>query len=135
MPVFKFADVSTIQQMTLPAKSLIRVVEDHSQLSKGDPLYFCAPNNSPGATLDQANNFEYRGWHVQLKLTDDDSTVSGHANLSLDGEQKCRLVLATSRVDWVTARWALDSKARDYIDDWTSKRHTGNTDFGELREI
>lgn len=127
--------VSTVRRMTLPAKSQIRVWDDHSRLSTCDPRYFCEPNNSPGATLDQANNFEYRGWHVQLELTDNDSAVSGHAVLSLDGEQRCRLVLATDRVDWVTARWALDSKARDYIDDQTSKRHKGNADSGELGEV
>jgi hypothetical protein len=82
--------------------------------------------------MDQANNFEYRGWRVRMEVTGIDTSFSGHATLFLDGEQKCRLVLATSRADRVAARWALDSKARDYIDDWHSKRHTGTTDFGEL---
>jgi len=120
--------------MMLPAKSPSSVPDDHSPLPECEAIRVSLPTDSPGAPFDQANNFEYRGWHVQLELTSNDSTFSGHANLSLEGEQKCRLVLATRRADRSTARWALDSKARDYIDDWTSKRHTGSTDFGELGE-
>ena len=92
-------------------------------------------DDPPVSKMDPANNFEYRGWHVHIEVTGVEPSFSGRANLFLDGEHKCRLVLATCRADRVAARWALDSKARDYIDDWHAKRHTGNTgntDFGEL---
>ena len=118
-----------------PVKDLIRVLEEAPPFSNGDALRIHSLTNSIAKQLDQANNFDYRGWHVQLEVKGDDSAFSGHASLTLDGEQKCRLVLATGRADPVTARWALDSKARDYIDDWNSRRHTGNTDFGELGEV
>jgi len=108
------------------------VLHDYSRLSNANALGVCMSMKSLGTKSDPANNFEYRGWHVQLELKGEDSTFSGRAQLSLDGETKCQLVLATGRLDPVTARWALDSKARDYIDDWNSMRHTGRTDFGEL---
>jgi len=85
-------------------------------------------------TMDQANNFEYRGWQVHIEVTGGDAMFSGHADLSLNGGLNCRIVLATSRNDRAAARWALDSQARDYVDDWTSNLHTGTTDFSELGE-
>ena len=85
--------------------------------------------------MDRANNFEYRGWQVRLEVSGSDAIFAGHADLSLNGVQKCRLVLATSRNDRVAARWALDSKARDYIDNWTLNLHSGTTEFGELGEL
>lgn len=92
-------------------------------------------NEASGSPADPANNFEYRGWQVRIEVTVNNNAFSGHADLLLDDVQKCRVVLATSRSNSTSARWALDSKARDYIDDWHTRRHTGETDFGELGAI
>lgn len=84
--------------------------------------------------MENANNFEYRGWHVQLEVTRSGSTFSISADLRLQGQQKCRLVLSTTREDLVSAQWALDSKVRDYIDNYLTRAHTGTTSFGGLEE-
>jgi hypothetical protein len=83
---------------------------------------------------DTQNNFEYRGWLVSMEVSGSGADFSGHADLRLNGVQKCRVVLGTSRDDRSSARWALDSKARDYIDNWVANLHTGTTDFGDLGE-
>jgi len=52
--------------MMQPAKSLIRVLHDYSRLSNANALGVCMSMKSLGTKSDPANNFEYRGWHVQL---------------------------------------------------------------------
>jgi hypothetical protein len=69
-----------------------------------------------------ATRFEYRGWLVEIEVTSADAGLfAGHADLRFDGSHKCRVTLATARLDSSAARWALDSKARDFIDEWTSR--------------
>ena len=69
-----------------------------------------------------ANRFEYRGWLVDIEVTSADAgRFGGHADLRFDGTHKCRVTLATARADSSAARWALDSRARDFIDEWTSR--------------
>ena len=63
-------------------------------------------------------DFEYRGWLVKIEIDHVDNYFSGHADLHHEGKSKCRLVLATTGLDINSARWALDSKARDFIDEW-----------------
>lgn len=74
-------------------------------------------SDSPSAT-----RFEYRGWLVEIEVTAAAAgQFAGHADLRFDGAHKCRVTLATSRLDSSAARWALDSKARDFVDEWTSR--------------
>jgi hypothetical protein len=81
---------------------------------------------------DEDAAFEYRGWRVTMETGAAQEMFSGHADLFCNGEHKCRLVLATPRADGVSARWALDSKARNYIDSWAERVHTGDTGLQEL---
>ncbi|WP_162593955.1 hypothetical protein [Variovorax sp. PBL-E5] len=83
-------------------------------------------------TTGDGSSFEYRGWWVSIETAASGEFFAGHADLRHRGEHKCRLVLSTSRADPATARWALDSKARDYIDAWSERQHTGDTGFQEL---
>ena len=77
-------------------------------------------------------DFEYRGWLVKIDLNKDGAGFSGHADLHYDGKYKCRVVLATNGLDDRSARWALDSKARDFIDEWTMRPRRVNTGQEEL---
>ena len=82
-----------------------------------------------------ASRFEYRGWIVQIEVASSSNSgdsFAGHADLFHDGTYKCRVVLATSRADSTSARWALDSKARDFIDEWTMRPRSGDTGFQDL---
>ncbi|RYE60683.1 MAG: hypothetical protein EOP20_01835 [Hyphomicrobiales bacterium] len=81
-----------------------------------------------------ADNFEYRGWQVRIAIDAIGPPFSGHADLWLNNVMKCRVVLSTHRSEASSARWALDSKARDYIDDWVTRPRTGTTGFVELGE-
>lgn len=73
-----------------------------------------------------ATRFEYRGWLVDIEVTAaDGGHFAGYADLRFDGTHKCRVTLATARPDPTAARWALDSRARDFIDEWTSRPKPG----------
>ncbi|MDM0109792.1 hypothetical protein QTH97_33085 [Variovorax sp. J22R24] len=86
--------------------------------------------------LDEAlspdTDFEYRGWLVRLETTRADDVWSGHADLLYADVHRCRVVLATSRLDLPSARLALCARARDFIDDWSTRDHSGNTAFLEF---
>lgn len=81
---------------------------------------------------DGSSEFEYRGWLVRIETTGSAEVWSGHAELYLNGDHKCRLALSTNRKDSSSACWALDSKARNFIDDWTTRPRTGDTTFQDL---
>jgi len=78
------------------------------------------------------DGFEYRGWEIHIEVIGKAEGFSGHADLRLKGEQRCLLVLATSRENRAASSATLGAKARDYIDDWTSRPHTGTTGFTPL---
>ena len=81
---------------------------------------------------DSGDEFDYREWVVRVEVTDAGEAFSGRADLLRKGQQKCRLVLSTSRLDATAARLALGSKARDFIDDWMSRNETGQSSFSDL---
>ncbi|MGJ7506014.1 hypothetical protein [Variovorax sp. GT1P44] len=83
--------------------------------------------------LSPDSDFEYRGWLVRVETTLADQVYSGHADLLCDGVHRCRVVLTTSRMDLPSAQLALCSKARDFIDDWCTRDHSGTTSFQELQ--
>ncbi|MDM0075442.1 hypothetical protein QTH90_13660 [Variovorax sp. J2P1-59] len=82
--------------------------------------------------LSPDSEFEYRGWLVRVETTLTDEVYAGHADLLCEGVHKCRVVLATSRLDLPSAQLALCSKARDFIDDWCQRDHSGTTSFQQL---
>lgn len=81
---------------------------------------------------ERIDTIEYRGWEIRLVIGANDVDFGGHAELWLNGDHKCRIVLSSSRTAEVDARSALEDKARTYIDDWIARSHTGTTMFGEL---
>jgi hypothetical protein len=88
-------------------------------------------------TMDAERNdtVEYRGWEVRVLVqagSDGSAGFAGHAELWLNGNHKCRIVLASSRPAMADARSALETKAHAFIDDWITRAHTGTTMFGEL---
>jgi hypothetical protein len=75
------------------------------------------------------SNFEYRGWQVHIEPPD--AGVALHADLSYQGKYTCRLVLS-SEMDASCAWWALDSKARNFIDEWSMRPRRSGTQSQEL---
>ena len=69
---------------------------------------------------------------MRVEITRAGEAFSGHADLLWDGQQRCRVVLSTSRLDEAGAKLALGSKARDFIDDWMSRNDTGDSRFPDL---
>ena len=80
---------------------------------------------------DSGSEFDYRGWLVRVEVKGAGAAFSGRADLLRKGQHKCRLVLSNSRVDATAARVALDTKARDFIDDWMS-RNESDSNFSDL---
>lgn len=76
--------------------------------------------NRQAPALTPETSFEYGGWQVHIEMTASGDAFSGHANLFLGGQPKCRLILASGRIDQPSARLALETKARRYIDDWNA---------------
>ena len=77
-------------------------------------------------------DFDYREWLVSIEITCAGEALSGHADLFWEGQQKCRVVLSSLRLNEAETRLALGTKARAFIDDWMSREHTGDTAFSKL---
>ena len=58
-------------------------------------------------------------------------TASWYADLIYQGEHICRVSLC-ARLDPHAARWALDSKACDFIDEWSTRSFRRDSGIGEL---
>lgn len=71
------------------------------------------------------------GWY-RWRSQAAEKRLQAHAVLFLQGQQKCRVVLTSLRLNETETRLALGTKARDFIDDWMSRDHTGDTEFSEL---
>jgi hypothetical protein len=70
--------------------------------------------------IERRTDFEYRGWQVHIEPDGSAHASAMHADLYYQGKYKCRVAL-TSKLDPACACWALDSKARDFIDEWSMK--------------
>lgn len=82
--------------------------------------------------VDGKTQFEYRGWNVDIGPPMVGEMCSLRADLYYLGEHKCRLTLS-SAVDPACAYWALDSKARNFIDEWATRpREVDGTASEEL---
>ncbi|MDM0046823.1 hypothetical protein QTH91_20190 [Variovorax dokdonensis] len=77
-------------------------------------------------------SFSHRGWDVRIYLSKvSQDTYVGHVDI-LEGEiKRCRIVLA-GPLDELQAVSALEAKSADWVDDWLSRSHTGDTDFSTL---
>jgi len=81
---------------------------------------------------ERIDTVEYRGWEIRLLVAQGGDAYSGHAELWLNGDHKCRVVLASNRTSEAQARSALEHKSNTFIDEWITRSHTGTTMFGEL---
>ena len=73
------------------------------------------------------------GWEVRVYLmTHEVGSVTGHAEISLHGDYKCRIVLAGAADDEESAIDALALKAINWIDDWQRRAHSGSTGFADI---
>ena len=83
----------------------------------------------------EVKRFVYDGWDIRICLGTTamvDGQTTGHADLSLAGEQKCRISLSGRFIDADAACAALEQKARDWADEWKAREHSGDTDFVAL---
>lgn len=79
-----------------------------------------------------SGDFEYRGWLVRLEITGSGEVITGRADLHYDGHYKCRMALASPHHGVASARAALEAKAKDFIDEWASRSHAGESGFQDL---
>jgi hypothetical protein len=81
----------------------------------------------------EVKRFVYADWEIRVSLSAlADGHTAGHADLWREGEHLCRVALSGRFVDEAQACDALERKARDWVDDWRSRDHTGNTGFVSL---
>ncbi|MDM0029882.1 hypothetical protein [Variovorax saccharolyticus] len=76
--------------------------------------------------------FSHRGWDVQIYLTQVSPEIFvGHVDIFEGKTKRCCIVLA-GPLDVRSAISTLETKSADWVDDWLSRSHTGNTGFSEL---
>ncbi|RZL92515.1 MAG: hypothetical protein EOP82_09990 [Variovorax sp.] len=82
----------------------------------------------------EVKRFAYEGWEICICLTEAtaEGQAAGHADLSRDGDHKCRVALSGRFPDAESACDALERKARNWVDEWNSRDHSGNTSFVNL---
>lgn len=81
----------------------------------------------------EVKRFVYADWEIRVSLSAlADGQTAGHADLWREGAHLCRVALSGRFADEAQACDALERKARDWVDDWSSRDHTGNTGFGSL---
>jgi hypothetical protein len=73
----------------------------------------------------QADRFWFKGWVVSIEVAGDKTMFSGRTHLHVYEEHKHRIVLATSRSEQAATRQALDSKARDFVEQWIARSQAG----------
>lgn len=72
-----------------------------------------------------SSRFEYNGWHVSIEIGNAADPKSCYAELSYWQHRICRVDLSTA-LDACAVRWALDSRACDFIDHcWSTRLRSG----------
>jgi hypothetical protein len=82
----------------------------------------------------EVSRFDEGAWSVRVHVVQArlDSPAAGHADVYRDGVRKCRLTLVGHRHDPAAAAAALEVRARDFIREWSTRDHTGDTGLAEL---
>ncbi|OUL98427.1 hypothetical protein [Variovorax sp. JS1663] len=82
----------------------------------------------------EVKRFVYDDWDIRICLdaATADGQTSGHADLLLGGEHKCRISLSGRFAGADGACDTLERKARGWVDDWKSREHSGDTHFAAL---
>ena len=78
----------------------------------------------------------HEGWEIRICLDAvmNEAQSAGHADLWRGGEHKCRIALTSRFVDAAGACDTLERKAKEWVDDWNSRDHSGDTGFARLEE-
>ncbi|MBT2321481.1 hypothetical protein J7E62_03790 [Variovorax paradoxus] len=82
----------------------------------------------------EVKRFVHAGWEISvcLSVMGADGQAAGHADLWRDGAYLCRVALSGRFADEMQACEALEHKARDWVDDWNSRDHSGDTGFASI---
>jgi hypothetical protein len=77
-------------------------------------------------------SFSHRGWDVRIYLSKvSQDTYVGHVDIFEGQTKRCRIVLA-GPLNEFQAVSTLETRSADWVDDWLSRPHTGDTDFSAL---
>lgn len=82
----------------------------------------------------EVGRFDQGPWRVRIHVVParGDSPVASHADVYREGVHKCRLTLVGHRHDPAAAAVALEGRARAFIEEWSTRAHTGDTGLAEL---
>lgn len=82
----------------------------------------------------EVGRFDDGPWTVRVHVVPArlDSPAASHADVYRDGVRKCRLTLVGHRQDPAAAATALEARARAFIEEWSTRPHTGDTGLAEL---
>jgi hypothetical protein len=73
------------------------------------------------------------GWCLDLKIAPDaEGELGGVAELWQGEELRCRLVLTRYGRDRAAAVQRVHARVEYWLSEWSSRTHTGDTEFGEL---
>lgn len=71
------------------------------------------------------------GWKCFIELKQSpDGNFSGSADLEFEGQKRCALIVAAQPTE-VAALERIAFRSRYFIDEWTRRPHSGETEFGE----
>jgi hypothetical protein len=79
----------------------------------------------------EVKRFVYEAWEIRicLEALAFEGQASGHADLSRDGEHKCRVALTGRFQNAGSACDALERKAKAWVDDWKVRDGSGENGF------
>jgi len=82
----------------------------------------------------EVSRFDEGPWTVRVHVvpTRRDGPVECHADVYREGRHKCRLTLVGHRHEPASAVAALEQRARVFIEEWSTRDHTGDTGLAEL---
>ena len=87
------------------------------------------------AARTEVRRFRYKNeWegHIHITGRNEQGILAAHAELFRDAQFKCRIMVAQQFRDDKLATAALEEKAMQWMDDWNSRDHSGETGFTEL---
>ena len=82
----------------------------------------------------EVGRFDDGPWRVRIHVVPArlDGPAASHADVYREGRHKCRLTLVGHRHEPASAVAALDQRARVFIEEWSTRDHTGDTGLAEL---
>lgn len=82
----------------------------------------------------EARRVTHLGWEIRISLSParTEAQMAGHADLWRDGVHRCRIALSGHFPSADSACDALERKSHDWIADWNTRKHSGDTGFSDL---